>query len=210
MKKHSFWLFILFALMAVGAGAASYQWLRPKPSEQVLVYPQPKPLPEFVMTDHRGQLFDNQRLQGRWSLLFIGYTFCPDVCPATLSMLTGIYPRLSKAMGEGPQVVFISADPERDSQQQLARYIDYFSASFTAIYGPHQQLYPFATSMGFIYARHDRADSDAYLVDHSASIVLINPQGQVAALFRPQPDANGIYTVKAETLLQDLPILTRQ
>lgn len=209
MKTKQAWLLTAVALLALLGGAFSYHKLQPKLSEQVLAYPTPKPLPAFMMTDQQGQRFDNQRLQGHWSLLFIGYTFCPDVCPTTLMMLKSVYPQLAASMPSAPQVIFMSADPERDTQQRLAEYIGFFSNQFTAIFGPHQQLYPLATSMGLIYSRHEHKRSNSYLVDHSASIVLINPQGQIAATFRPQPDASGIYSVSGATLLHDLPLLAK-
>jgi len=196
---------VLLALLV--AGMLYLQNTKPELSSQVLLYPQAKPLPAFQMTDNKGERFDNQRLVGRWSLLLIGYTFCPDVCPTTLAMLSGVHAEISAAIGEELQVVFISADPERDSQQRLDQYVSYFSTRFTAAFAPHAQLYPLVSTMGLVYARHERETSDYYLVDHSASIVLVNPQGQMHALFRPQANEYGVYTVSATTLSHDLPLI---
>ena len=179
----------------------------PAVSDHVRHYPTAKALPAFQMTDHNGAPFTNEQLQGHWSIMLIGYTFCPDVCPTTLAMLSGVHTDIEHSIGQPLQVVFISADPERDTQERLNLYINYFSERFTAIFGPQERLYPLASSLGLVYGRYEREHSDYYLVDHSASIVLVNPQAKIEAVFRPQPNNIGIYTVSRDTLMHDLPLI---
>lgn len=184
-----------------------YHATHPSGSDNVRHYPTAKVLPAFQMTDHNGAPFTNEQLQGHWSIMLIGYTFCPDVCPTTLAMLSGVHTEIEHSIGQPLQVVFISADPERDTQERLSLYINYFSERFTAIFGPQERLYPLASSLGLVYGRYEREHSDYYLVDHSASIVLVNPQAKIEAVFRPQPNDIGIYTVSRDTLMHDLPLI---
>lgn len=175
------------------------------------LFEQPRVLAQFQLEDQQGEVFSNEQLIGKWSLFFIGYTSCPDVCPTTLSKLAALYPKLQQASHNGFQVVFVSADPARDSQQKRLDYINFFNANFKAVTADHNKLYPFSRDLGFIYAmvnegnEGDEGDEgDDYQVDHSASYVLVSPKGEKFAVFKPKPVLGQIGQINNAELLADL------
>ncbi len=167
--------------------------------EGLLLAQPARPVAPFQLVDQDGQQFGLPQLQGHWSLIFLGYTFCPDICPTTLSMLAGVYETLNQI--QPLQVVFVSADPGRDSPERLQQFVGYFNPDFIAATAPHTDLYPFTRNLGLAYAIHDAQNSDYYLVDHSASMVLVNPEGNIVATFRPTQSRQGIATVKGTELV---------
>ncbi|TEW54008.1 SCO family protein [Psychromonas sp. RZ22] len=155
--------------------------------------------------------FTNQSLQGKWTLFFVGYTFCPDICPTTLTDLDRIYPSLKNDQNTTTQVVFVSVDPNRDKAEQLADYVHYFNENFIGVTGTHKQLWPFVNQLGLIYSLVEEGESDAfYLVDHSASIVLINPAGQFHATFKSVLNEQGINHVDMDLMVRDIKKIQQQ
>lgn len=155
------------------------------------VLPEPSPIAPFALTDHRGQPFTEANLQGKWTFLFFGYTSCPDICPTTLSTLAKVGKLLAGGLAVPAQIVFVSVDPKRDTQEKLAQYVGYFGADVIGVAGADERLEPFTRALGIGYKRHDEGGSD-YLVDHTASILLLDPQGRLLALFSPPHDAAAI------------------
>lgn len=145
--------------------------------------PQPRALPAFTLSDQDGQPFTPASLQGSWTLLFPGFTYCPDVCPTTLAMLKQV-----KA-GLGPdsalRVVFFSVDPERDTPARLKSYVAQFDPSFVGVTVAEPELAKVAQGLGIAYAKVPGATPEAYQMDHSASMILLNPQGQIAGYLTP-------------------------
>lgn len=95
-------------------------------TQHVSLYPQVRALPDFKLVDHNNQAFTAESLKGHWSLVFVGYTYCPDICPTTLAELTSIYPELQKIPTDFPiQVVLLSVDPKRDTPERLNEYINF-------------------------------------------------------------------------------------
>ena len=101
------------------------------------------------------------------------------------------------------QVLLVSVDPNRDSVDKLSQYIAYFNPEFKALRGEHGALFPFARNLGLMYAIADDTTQKNYLVDHSASIVLINPDGQIAAIFKPQEVLGQIPSINEDDLVAD-------
>lgn len=149
--------------------------------------PQPRALPAFTLTDQDGQPFTAASLAGRWTLLFPGFTYCPDVCPTTLALLKQV-----KA-GLGPeqplQVVFLSVDPERDTPARLKSYIAQFDPAFVGVTVGEPQLADVTRALGIAYAKVPGASPESYQMDHSASMILLNPQGQIVAYLTPPFEA---------------------
>ena len=154
----------------------------------------------FELIDHHGQLFTKEALNNKWSLVFFGYTSCPDICPTTLQNLNFIYGDL-KAIAQNSQVLLVSVDPQNDSQEKLSQYIAYFNSEFIALRAGHEVLFPFARNMGLMYAISEEGDD--YLVDHSASLVLVNPDGKIAAIFRPEQAIGDVPSINSDKLLSD-------
>ena len=189
MAKTSRWIWALAAALVVAGTLSGAYWYADKKNsltEAVVVYPEPRELAAFALTDTEEQPFTEQNLKDHWSLVFVGYTFCPDICPTTLADLARIYPELT-AISDQVQVIFVSADPARDTPERLKAYTHYFNPDFVAITAEHDALMPAVQQLGLIYGIFNR-DADNYLVDHSASIALVNPNGQLHASFRPDFD----------------------
>ena len=191
----------LIAIAAMVIGVISFKTITKLPSpEHALYYQQPRVINPFELIDHHGQPFTKTQLNDKWSLVFFGYTSCPDICPTTLQNLNFIYDDL-KAIAQNSQVLLVSVDPEHDSQEKLAQYIAYFNREFIALRAGHEVLFPFARNMGLMYAISGEADN--YLVDHSASLVLINPAGKIAAIFKPEQVVGEVPSIDSDKLLSD-------
>lgn len=177
-------------------------------TEYLQWYPEPRKLAEFSLQSHKGMTMTNSDLQGKWTLVFVGYTFCPDICPVTLAQLNSIYPELTNHVTRVPlQVWFLSVDPNRDTVERLNEYIGYFNPDFIAATGEHSQLFPLVRSMGMMYSIAGSTDDPNYLVDHSGSIAVINPDGHIIGRFKPQHVPGQLATSDAEQIKVDVPIL---
>lgn len=149
------------------------------------VLPAPRPLPEFRLVDHQGQPFGLANLQGSWSLLFFGFTHCPDICPNTLSLLQGVTSTLEQEAPEAKlKVVFISVDPQRDTTLVLKDYVEYFDPEFVAATGDDAELQKLTGALYMPYVRVP-SKNDQYLMEHSGALVLLNSQAQAVAYFSP-------------------------
>jgi protein SCO1/2 len=143
--------------------------------------PQPHALAEFHLQDLSGAEFNLARLRGHPTLLFFGFTNCPDVCPTTLATLTQVQRALPLP---GAQVVFVTIDPARDSAANLQVYLGAFSNSFIGARGDAAALAPLLKSLGAIAVRENLPDG-SYTMDHSATLYLLDTRGRLAAVFSP-------------------------
>ncbi|MBI4849451.1 MAG: SCO family protein [Nitrospirae bacterium] len=160
------------------------------PSATVLEVP--IPLPEFLLTDHSGQEFTTSSFNRKWTLMFFGYTHCPDVCPTALVDLNGVYDNLAekgdlieKKFQIETQVVFVTVDPQRDSDKELKEYVPYFNNKFIGLTGMPEMIDSLARPLGVGYRRESSKNSEDYLIDHSASFLLIDPLCRLRAIFSP-------------------------
>ncbi|MGD2055290.1 MAG: SCO family protein [Gammaproteobacteria bacterium] len=185
-------LVLLFAVVTALSLAAGY-WVSDRYFNRqaqlaglhATLFAEPRTIQPFDLVDDTGKAFRNEDLQGRWSFVFFGYTHCPDVCPTTLSVLNSVARKLEK-QPQSPRFVFISVDPERDTPETLGRYVSYFNGEFIGATGTPDELNKLTQQLGVIYMRvTDNEDSENYLVDHSASVLLFDPDGRFHALFSP-------------------------
>ena len=146
--------------------------------------PAPRPIPEFSLQGTDGQPFTRARLEGHWTVIFVGFTHCPDICPNTMGLLKSVHGKLA-ADGQSLQVVLLSVDPERDTPDALKQYVTYFDPSFVGATGPTTELDKLGAAMGFVYMKSPGATPETYNIDHSSALILVNPQGQVAGYFTP-------------------------
>ena len=151
-----------------------------------VILPVAKKLADFSLQDHQGQIYSKQNLSGQWSVLFLGYTQCPDVCPATLTMVKQAMSIIEKEnQALLPQVVFVSVDPERDSLEKLAEYVAYFNPVFKAVTGSDAELKKLALGLSVYYKKvpgmSGEEQGDDYLMDHSAALMMVNPDGDLQA-----------------------------
>jgi protein SCO1 len=139
-------------------------------------------VPDFSLIDQRGAPFGPRNLDGHWSLMFFGYTNCPDFCPTTLVTLAAMEKNLRAARATPPQVVFVSVDAQRDTPQQLAKYVPYFDPTFIGVTASDQPtLEALARKLGVAVALVPSAGG-GYTVDHSAAIFVVDPAGKIAAI----------------------------
>jgi protein SCO1 len=151
---------------------------------------QPRPLGDFELVDHRHRKLTADDFRGHWSIAFIGFTHCPDICPATLTRLAHLDSRLNE-QGRAVQTVFVSVDPERDSVEELARYAGFFSDDLVAATGSPDQLARFTGTLDFAYVKVPQGNG-RYTVDHSGALALIDPQARLVGYFTPPFDLEGI------------------
>lgn len=152
------------------------------------VFPKPRLVQPFNLVDDKNQPFTNKNLQGHWSLLFFGFTHCPELCPTTLSILNQAYQLLEK-QGQKPlpRVVFISVDPERDTASVIAQYVTGFNKNFIGATGTAEQMEKLTQNFSVLYMKvaqpGDTQAKEIYNIDHSGTVSLIDPQGQLYAIF---------------------------
>jgi protein SCO1 len=183
---HKFWTAVL-AVAAVLAGLlAASLVLQPAPQalRAGVLLPQPRQVPDFTLTDQDGAAFTRSQLAGRWSLVFSGFTHCPDICPTTLAQLKAVHGQLAQ-QGHPLNIIFLSIDPERDTPSKLANYVRYFDPAFIGVTAPEPELARFTRSLMITYLKVPGATADSYSMDHSAALVLLNPQGHLAGFFSP-------------------------
>ncbi len=156
-------------------------------------------LPEFSLLDHEAQPVGRDVFSGQWDLVFFGFTHCPDICPLTLQVLATARDTLA-ANGHAPlpRIVLVSVDPERDTPDVLGEYVGYFGESVLGITGELAEIRKLTDGLG-IYFEKSGVSATGYSVDHSAIVMLVNPDGAFEALFGAPH--------KPQNFVQDLPIV---
>jgi protein SCO1/2 len=150
--------------------------------------PTPRELAPFSLTDQRGEAFTNASLAGHWTLLYFGFTSCPDICPVTLSMLAQAERDLG-ALGKPElvqnfRVVLVTVDPDKDDPATLGQYVEAFSPSFLGVTGSKSDLAALATQVNVAFRKVPTKDG-GYTVDHTGNIVIVNPRGHYHGFIRP-------------------------
>lgn len=159
----------------------------------------PKNVTNFSLTSSDGENFDDSKLLGQWSMLFFGYTRCPDICPTTLNTLSGMYKQLnSLPQNKKPRVIFVSIDPEHDTSNQANKYSKYFNNNFIGLSGKRNQINQLSKSLGVVAQKVDLKNSDgdeqAYVYDHSSTLYIINPKGQLQAILTAPHKSDNLAT----------------
>jgi protein SCO1 len=193
-------LLILLVALATGAGlwAAEYVYNRNGASGPELQTMRrlstPRELPAFTLQQSdRTQLVPGE-LRGHWTVVFLGFTFCPDVCPTTLAELAQAQKRWA-ALPEStrPRVLFVSVDPERDSIEKLGEYAHGFHKDTLAATADVPALEAFAKSLSLVFAKTPLGDGpDQYTMDHSSALVVLDPQGRMAGVIQPPLEPKAI------------------
>ena len=153
-----------------------------------VVLPEARPLTPFSLTDHDNKPFDLSRLQGYWTFIFFGYTYCPDICPTALGELAVVFDNLSNHDNvlANTKGVFVSVDPQRDSPETLKDYVPYFNPDFIGATGTPDQIKAFSKQLGAAYMVASNKDAEGnYLVSHTSSLFVINPKGEFYAIYQP-------------------------
>jgi len=180
---------ILIAALAAGAGlwVGNHYFNSPaQPAlEAALLYPEPRALSDFTLTQANGKPLTLTDWRGHWNIVYFGYASCPDVCPTTLQALRTAWGELGRrGLQQRVRIDFISVDPERDTPESLGKYVAFFSPDFIAATGSDAQLLDITRALGLVYSHTKKADGTIE-VDHSGSAVIVDPQGRLAGIFRP-------------------------
>ncbi len=177
-------------------------------SDTLRVLNQPRPLALATNADalinHEGSAVSLAFFKDKWSLVFFGFTHCPDICPTTLNELNLAIKQMPVQLADKVQVTLVSVDPARDSSEVIKHYVTQFNDDFTGITGDFVALKTFANSVSVPFFKvpntgphAEHMGEAAYQVDHGSQVVLINPEGNYHAFFKAP--------IKAEAIAQQLP-----
>ncbi|WP_137973857.1 SCO family protein [Pseudomonas sp. F(2018)] len=166
----------------------------------IVLLPQSRSLPSLALTDQNGQALQVDQLKDKWSLLFFGYTFCPDICPATLAQLRQLQGMLPAEAKDKLRVVLVTVDPHRDTPEQLKKYLGFFDPAFLGLTGSQEDLQKLAAAVSIPYIPADTSKEN-YTVDHSGNLVIIGPDGTQRGFIRA-PVHNDKLAEQLPSLLQ--------
>ena len=198
MKNSGFWL-LLLVIAAVGI-VFGFVIERPHTFRGSVIDPA-VPAPEFSLLSSQGGEYRLETKTGKFVLIFFGYTFCPDVCPTTLYEMKEIKAKL-KEKAENIEFVFITVDPQRDTQEQLSRYLASFDESFFGLTGTDQELEMVWKDYGVYREIQETDNSLGYLVDHTSRLYLINSQGELMMTY--------LYETTLDEIVSDLNYLIKK
>jgi len=177
----------------IGFGGRDHSELPVVQDTVITVLPKAKVIKPFQLQTGTKTKFNLDSLKGKYSLLFFGYTSCPDVCPTTMYELKKLYSILEKdTPQEKYQVVFVSVDPRRDTPERLEKYVTYFNKSFIGATGRKDEIANLARQLGASYEVDDNSKSEDYSVSHTGVIFVIDPDAQYAAVLTPPHQASRI------------------
>lgn len=141
----------------------------------------PASLDDIALVDHHGEPARLASISDDWTVVFFGFTYCPDVCPTTLSVLN----LATSKMEHAPTVVLVSVDPARDTPSRLKDYVVGFNSSFIGLTGEEENIRRLTDQLGIAWAAVPSVDEDQYLVEHSAVLVVLDPSGHHVGYLRP-------------------------
>ena len=176
-------ILVLLSILVLAGIAGVYWWKVGEVAEfqaATVFGEQARPLPAFSLTRHDGEALNPEDFRGHWSLLFFGYSNCPDICSPSMQQLTTALQTLGEKQA---RIVFVSVDSERDNPEALSRYVGYFHPGTLGATGEAEAIADFAKQLGAFYSKRKLATG--YLVDHSGSAWLIDPEARLAGVFTP-------------------------
>jgi len=183
-------LILIASAAALALGMLAALWLQ-KPKTITLqsgtLLQAPRPLGEFAAVDQDGAPVGRAQFEGHWTLIFPGFTSCPDICPTTLALLKNVHGSLGDDAAK-LRVTLLSVDPERDTPERLKQYVHYFDPSFTGLSTTPENLKTVAQMFGIAYVKVPGATPETYTMDHSAALIVVDPQARIAAYLTPPFD----------------------
>jgi len=195
---------VMFVISVLRVPQLSVEEMR---SKGVFILPRPRDIAEFELRDHTGAVFDRTSLESRWSFVFFGFVSCPDVCPTSMAVLGAVDRQLQSGdsdLADQFQGILVSVDPDRDSLEALGAYATAFSPRFLGVTGSREDLVELTTQVNVAFAKVPLAESlpqqapspngleDAYTVDHTGNIVIINPRGHYHGFIKLPHDSETI------------------
>jgi protein SCO1 len=204
--KKAIYLIAILISLGLGITLSVYKFSPPAELAAAQLLPTPAALPNTVLENHRGEVVTQAIFQGQWSLVFFGFTSCPDVCPLELQKMG----KLLRLAGNknAMQVVFVSVDPERDSAEKMADYVTFFHENMMGVRGKNTNVAQLAQFFGASYDRSVILDDkvlsvpagidmpsnagDTYQVNHSTRFFIVNPKGELMGSFAPPHEVDRI------------------
>jgi protein SCO1/2 len=199
MFKNNRWVFIVGLLVGLGIVAAiALPRLKPY-AFYGTVLQSPDKAPNFELESVNGTVSLDD-FQGQIVLLYFGYTFCPDVCPATLAEVAKAMDILGKK-AKDVQLIMVSVDPGRDTPEMLRDYVTHFHPSFLGVTGSEDDIAALATLYGIFYEKHEGTEATGYLVDHTATVMVVDQEGYLKLIFP--------FGAPAEEIAEDLAFMLK-
>ncbi|HRE29001.1 MAG TPA: SCO family protein [Anaerolineales bacterium] len=155
----------------------AWNWLRPPQLHGMVLQSHERAL-DFTLNDEAGQPVKLSDFRGKLVLLYFGYTFCPDVCPATLAQVKEALAQLG-GDAERVQLIMVSVDPERDTPEKVSAYVRQFDPRFIGLTGDPETLTRITTAYGVVYEQHEGSAATGYLIDHTATLTILDRDGYV-------------------------------
>ena len=188
-------VYILVAVIAVVLGLTFNKYVnRPSMTKEQLsqtgtvLFETPRAVEFKGLQDHNGNAFKSDQFKEGWTLVYFGYTFCPDICPITLSQLNKLdaklkdkNPELAKKM----RYLMVSVDPRRDTAEKLKNYVPHFNPDFVGLTGDIKNIHSLTVQMNIPFTPVIEPEDEFYLVDHGANLAVINPRGDYHGFIRP-------------------------
>jgi len=191
---------VIISIAAVIAGlAAGFYFFRPHTFHGTVIQ-SPEPSYDFTLTGANGDVSLSD-FRGKLVLIYFGYTFCPDICPATLANVGQALNQIG-AKAEDVQLIMVSLDPERDTPEKLAEFVGHFHPSFIGITGTKEEIDTVASLYGIFYQVNQGSDATKYLIDHTATLLVIDREGYLKLVFP--------FGVTAQEIADDLKYMIRQ
>ncbi|GGH90631.1 cytochrome c oxidase assembly protein [Pseudomonas fluvialis] len=176
-------LLVGLALFQAARQAASHPDKGALNAAGIILLPQSRAWPNLPLLDQHGEVLPVSRLQGKWTLVFFGYTFCPDICPTTLAELRQLLGSLPAEQRQQVQVLMVSVDPQRDTPQQLRDYLAYFDPDYIGLTGQLDDIQQLANALSIPFIPGDSSQEN-YTVDHSGNLALLGPDGRQQGFIR--------------------------
>jgi protein SCO1/2 len=195
---------LLIALLVLVAGLAviGYQQLTAEPIFTGILIDPPKAAADFTVQTDKGEVHLSD-FRGKYVLLYFGYTFCPDVCPTTLSTLKKAFSRAGNA-ADNYQVIFISVDPRRDTPERLGEYVRFFNPDFIGATNTADEINRITNEFGILYHINDAESQKDYTVDHTSVVIAIDPQGNQRLIWNHEAEYKQI-AADMKSLLRQAP-----
>lgn len=155
----------------------------------IIILSSSRELPAVQLSNTNHSVQDTQALTGKWSLIFFGYTFCPDICPTTLAELRQLNKLLPEDIKNNLQIIMVSVDPQRDTVEQLQQYLAYFDPSFQGLTGELSDIQTLSNALSIPFIPGDTSQP-RYTVDHSGNLAIIQPDGRQFGFIRAPLQVN--------------------
>lgn len=178
-RKNLFKVLIsILVLIIILWGVILYVYIEQKEKSDYYGMLYEREAPEFSLTDHDGSKVSLSNFKDKVVLMFFGYTYCPDICPMTMSVMNNVVEELGD-QADQVQVVFVTVDPDRDTEEKLKNYVPYYNENFVGLTGTAEEIDKIADDYNIFYSKEEVKSSSDYLMGHNSSVFLITPDGEL-------------------------------